>query len=63
MQARPLQVDGQGAKLTMLGHLREVLREAGPRGLFRGLGPCLLRAFPVNAVIFLSYEMSMGLQI
>eukprot|EP00419_Tripos_fusus_P012390 CAMPEP_0172664652 /NCGR_PEP_ID=MMETSP1074-20121228/6745_1 /TAXON_ID=2916 /ORGANISM="Ceratium fusus, Strain PA161109" /LENGTH=261 /DNA_ID=CAMNT_0013480847 /DNA_START=86 /DNA_END=868 /DNA_ORIENTATION=- len=31
----------------LLGHFREVLQHHGPRGLFRGIGPCLLLAFPV----------------
>ena len=41
-------------------HFCEILRESGPLGFFRGLGPCLLRAFPVNAVIFVSYEQAMA---
>lgn len=59
MQAAALERGG-GRRLSMLGHLKEVLSEHGPRGLFRGLAPCLVRAFPVNAVIFLTYEAAMG---
>ena len=50
---------GDGAYWNGRGHVREDLphpRGAG-RGFVRGLGPCLLRAFPVNAAIFLPYEM------
>jgi solute carrier family 25 carnitine/acylcarnitine transporter 20/29 len=35
---------------------RAILREEGPKGLFRGAAPCLLRAFPVNACTFFVYE-------
>jgi solute carrier family 25 carnitine/acylcarnitine transporter 20/29 len=35
---------------------REIYREGGVRLLFRGLGITLLRAFPVNGVIFPVYE-------
>ncbi len=38
---------------------RTILREEGPKGLFRGAAPCLLRAFPVNACTFFVYEETM----
>ena len=28
----------------------EIMRESGPKGLFKGLTPVLVRAFPANAV-------------
>jgi len=33
-----------------------LVRAEGVRGLFRGLGPCLLRAFPANAAGILAFE-------
>ena len=47
-------------KKGMLAQFRTIYVEQGWRGYFRGIGPCLLRAFPVNAAIFLSYEACMG---
>ncbi|KAI0801153.1 mitochondrial carrier [Fomes fomentarius] len=35
---------------------RQIFAEAGYRGFFRGLGPTLLRAFPVNASALYVYE-------
>lgn len=35
---------------------RDILLRDGYAGFFRGLGPCLLRAFPVNASAFFVYE-------
>ncbi|KAI1715404.1 mitochondrial carrier protein domain-containing protein [Ditylenchus destructor] len=37
------------------GVLREVLREEGPRALFKGFTPIMLRAFPANAACFSGY--------
>eukprot|EP01063_Lacrimia_lanifica_P004853 TRINITY_DN12751_c0_g2_i1.p1 TRINITY_DN12751_c0_g2~~TRINITY_DN12751_c0_g2_i1.p1 ORF type:complete len:314 (+),score=24.38 TRINITY_DN12751_c0_g2_i1:57-998(+) len=42
-----------------VAHARDVLRRSGVAGFYRGLGPCLARAFPVNAAVFLTYEVSM----
>lgn len=28
----------------------EIMKESGPKGLFKGLSPVLVRAFPANAV-------------
>jgi len=38
--------------------LREVLKQEGYRGLFKGLAPALLRAFPANAACFFGVEFS-----
>ena len=38
---------------------REVLVKEGPKALFRGLGPIMIRAFPANAACFLGYETAM----
>ena len=37
------------------------IRAEGPRGLFQGLTPALLRAFPANAACFLGVELSLRL--
>jgi hypothetical protein len=37
---------------------REVYREAGLRGFFRGWGAAVARAFPVNGVLFACYSLS-----
>lgn len=41
--------------------VRQVLAESGYRGFYRGLGPTLLRAFPVNASALWVYESLMRL--
>ena len=38
--------------------MREIVARDGIRGLYLGLGPTLLRAFPANAALFLGYEMA-----
>ncbi|XP_075041739.1 mitochondrial carnitine/acylcarnitine carrier protein-like [Mixophyes fleayi] len=43
----------------LLDVLREVLRDEGPRGLYRGFTAAMLRAFPANAACFLGFEISM----
>lgn len=35
---------------------RDIIQREGLRGMYRGLGPCLLRSFPATAVLFLTYE-------
>jgi hypothetical protein len=35
-----------------------IVREEGLRNMFRGLSPCLLRAFPANAAAFYVFEVS-----
>jgi hypothetical protein len=35
---------------------RDVVKEQGPRGLYRGLGACLLRAVPANASVWFAME-------
>uniref|UniRef100_A0A0K0FJG1 Mitochondrial carnitine/acylcarnitine carrier protein (inferred by orthology to a human protein) n=1 Tax=Strongyloides venezuelensis TaxID=75913 RepID=A0A0K0FJG1_STRVS len=41
------------------GVFKEVLREEGPKGLFKGFTPVMLRAFPANAACFFGYELAM----
>ena len=38
---------------------RQILAREGSAGFFRGLGPCFLRAFPVNASALFVYEGTM----
>ncbi|RCH78587.1 Mitochondrial carrier protein ymc2 [Rhizopus stolonifer] len=38
---------------------RKTFAREGAGGFFRGIGPCLLRAAPVNAVTFMGFEMAM----
>jgi len=39
--------------------LMTLLRTDGPKALFRGLGPAMIRAFPANAACFLGVEVSL----
>lgn len=39
--------------------LRTLLREDGPKGLFRGIVPVFVRAFPANAACFMGFEVAM----
>ena len=43
-------------KPTFIGTARQIFAQGGYRGFFRGLGPTLLRAFPVNASALWVYE-------
>ena len=45
--------EGSGSQL-----LRTMLKNEGPRALFKGLGPALVRAFPANAACFAGVELS-----
>ena len=38
------------------GCAKDVVRQQGVRGLFRGLAPTLLRAWVINGVLFSVYE-------
>ena len=44
-------------RMTMREHFVDIYAQSGAKGFFRGIGPCLLRAFPVNAAIFLTYDL------
>jgi len=46
---------------SSLACYRYIYTSEGLRGFYRGLAPCLVRAFPVNAITFLAYELTMRL--
>jgi solute carrier family 25 carnitine/acylcarnitine transporter 20/29 len=56
IQAMPLDSVGRA---STLGMLMVIWREEGWRGWFRGVNATVLRAFPTNAVIFLTYAWCM----
>jgi len=49
-------VDAPAHRRQVLPVARALLRENGVRWFYRGLGTCLIRAFPVNAATFLVYK-------
>jgi solute carrier family 25 carnitine/acylcarnitine transporter 20/29 len=57
IQTAPLETPIE--KRRMVYMFRKVLDEHGWRFFFRGLGVTLLRAFPVNAIIFPVYEITL----
>ncbi|XP_006879133.1 PREDICTED: solute carrier family 25 member 47 [Elephantulus edwardii] len=58
-----LQADGQGQQRYrgLLHCVVTSVREEGPRVLFKGLAVNCCRAFPVNMVVFVTYEAALGL--
>mmetsp|Transcript_3086 Transcript_3086/g.4342 ORF Transcript_3086/g.4342 Transcript_3086/m.4342 type:complete len:337 (+) Transcript_3086:284-1294(+) len=57
IQTAPLDASIEQRRITYLAN--QILKENGCRGLFRGLGVTLLRAFPVNGIIFPVYEFTL----
>lgn len=53
MQAQEV---GRPVYSNMRDCVRKTYQAYGLRGFFRGIGPCLLRAFPTNAAAFGAYE-------
>ena len=45
----------------MWWHAKDLYNKGGLKAFFKGLEPCLLRAFPVNAIMFLTYEQTVKL--
>lgn len=39
---------------------KEMMREEGPKALFKGFTPVMLRAFPANAACFLGFELALS---
>ncbi|KAI9483451.1 MAG: mitochondrial carrier domain-containing protein [Benjaminiella poitrasii] len=58
-----LQTDGFTAQTkqysSALNCARITFAKEGAAGFFKGIGPCLLRAAPVNAVTFMGFELAM----
>ncbi|CAG9532604.1 unnamed protein product [Cercopithifilaria johnstoni] len=42
------------------GVFKEIMREEGPKALFKGFIPVMLRAFPANAACFLGFELALN---
>jgi len=38
---------------------KQMMKEEGPRALFKGVAPVMLRAFPANAACFMGYEVAL----
>lgn len=58
-----MQADGNGGNFLYKGAIDcfvQNYKTSGLRGLYSGLGPTLLRAFPTNAVIFYVYTLVSG---
>jgi len=49
------------SRYASLSIARDILRRHGPAYFFRGFGACILRAAPVNAVIWPVYEETLRL--
>jgi len=39
--------------------LKKLLKEEGPRALYKGLVPVMIRAFPANAACFMGFEVAL----
>ncbi|XP_068198347.1 mitochondrial carnitine/acylcarnitine carrier protein isoform X2 [Antennarius striatus] len=50
------QTDAEGKYRGVSDVLRTLLREEGPKGLYKGFNAAFLRAFPANAACFLGFE-------
>lgn len=46
----------EGTYSGLMDSFKQLMATEGPKGLFTGLTPVLIRAFPVNAVSFLGFE-------
>jgi len=49
-----VQVDSTG--ITPIAATKDIMRTQGPKGFFRGLSPCLMRAFPGCGMLFVAAE-------
>jgi solute carrier family 25 carnitine/acylcarnitine transporter 20/29 len=56
VQTQPLSTEVKDRRLLTIG--KQIIRRHGWRYLFHGLGVTVLRAFPVNGMIFPVYELS-----
>merc|ERR1712045_171995 len=55
-----LQSAPEGQFKNTMDVFRHLMKEQGPKGLFKGAGPVMTRAFPANACCFLGYEAAMS---
>eukprot|EP01116_Phalansterium_solitarium_P002188 TRINITY_DN1204_c0_g1_i1.p1 TRINITY_DN1204_c0_g1~~TRINITY_DN1204_c0_g1_i1.p1 ORF type:complete len:331 (-),score=-19.47 TRINITY_DN1204_c0_g1_i1:141-1133(-) len=46
---------------SMLSAAKDIIRQGGLAGFYRGFAPCLLRSFPAYAMMFLGYEWTVHL--
>ncbi|KAM9786263.1 mitochondrial carnitine/acylcarnitine carrier protein-like [Neosynchiropus ocellatus] len=53
------QTAADGKYTGLVDVLRTLLREEGPRGLYKGFNAVFLRAFPANAACFLGFEVAL----
>ena len=51
-----MQVHPQGTYRSSFHCLAAIYRGEGVRGLYKGVGPCLMRAFPAYAAQFTLYD-------
>uniref|UniRef100_A0A7E4V9N7 Mitochondrial carnitine/acylcarnitine carrier protein n=1 Tax=Panagrellus redivivus TaxID=6233 RepID=A0A7E4V9N7_PANRE len=56
-----LQTAPEGKYKGMRCVVQEILHDEGPKGLFRGFVPVMLRAFPANAACFFGVELTLSL--
>lgn len=54
-----LQAAPEGTYTGAMDVFRKLMKNEGPRSLYKGAVPVLLRAFPANAFCFLGYEVAM----
>ena len=51
-----MQTAPEGKFKNTMDVFRDLMKEQGPKGLFKGVGPVMTRAFPANACCWLGYE-------
>lgn len=61
IQTSPLDTSSHQPSRKMIHVARRLYASVGIKGMFRGLGVTLVRAFPVNGIIFPMYEYTLGL--
>lgn len=52
-------MQGGKGKSRLMECVRELVLEGGVRRFYKGMSPCLVRAFPANAIAFLAFEGSL----
>ena len=48
----------EGSSLSFRAMMFKIVKQEGPQALVRGISPTIIRAFPSNAALFASYEVS-----